>query len=126
MSSAWRDRRGVGAFNVISLGHAEAVVAGTEAAGCPVICQISENAVRFHGSRLAPIARATAALAEAATVSVALHLEGPCASRTAVLRVLPMPLPATPRPRRGLLRESCSRVRSGGAFDCRTSRCSGR
>lgn len=52
--------------------------------------------------------------------------EGPRASRTAVLRVLSMPLPATPRTRRGLLRESCSQVRSGGAFDCRTSRCSGR
>jgi hypothetical protein len=30
------------------------------------------------------------------------------------------------RTRGGLLRESCSRVRSEGAFDCRRSRCSGR
>ncbi|MFF5278917.1 SpoIIE family protein phosphatase [Streptomyces sp. NPDC000133] len=28
-----------------------------------------------------------------------------------------MPLPATPRTRRGLLRESCSRVRSGGYLE---------
>ncbi|MET7650021.1 MULTISPECIES: class II fructose-bisphosphate aldolase [unclassified Streptomyces] len=75
VSSAYRDGRAVGAFNVITLEHAEAVVAGAEAVGCPVICQISENAVRFHGGRLAPIARATAALAEAAAVPVALHLD---------------------------------------------------
>ncbi len=75
VSSACRDGRAVGAFNVITLEHAEAVVTGAEAAGCPVICQISENAVRFHGSRLTPIARATAALAEAAAVPVALHLD---------------------------------------------------
>jgi fructose-bisphosphate aldolase class II len=75
VSSACRDGRAVGAFDVITLEHAEAVVTGAEAAGCPVICQISENAVRFHGSRLAPIALATAALAEAATVPVALHLD---------------------------------------------------
>ena len=75
VSTAYRDGRAVGAFNVITLEHAEAVVTGAEAAGCPVICQISENAVPFHGSRLAPIARATAALAETATVPVALHLD---------------------------------------------------
>ncbi|OKI74120.1 class II fructose-bisphosphate aldolase [Micromonospora sp. CB01531] len=63
------------AFNVISLEHAEAIVAGAEAAGRPVILQISENAVRFHGSRLAPIAAATRAVAAAATVDVALHLD---------------------------------------------------
>ncbi|MDH6432296.1 fructose-bisphosphate aldolase class II [Streptomyces sp. SAI-144] len=75
VSSAYRDGRAVGAFNVITLEHAEAVVTGAEAAGRPVICQISENAVRFHGNRLAPIARATAALAETAAVPVALHLD---------------------------------------------------
>jgi fructose-bisphosphate aldolase class II len=73
--SARADGRGVGAFNVITLEHAEAIVAGAEAAGRPVICQISENAVRFHGGALAPIAGATAAVAEAAGVPVALHLD---------------------------------------------------
>ncbi|MGK5740963.1 class II fructose-bisphosphate aldolase [Micromonospora sp. URMC 103] len=62
------------AFNVITLEHAEAIVAGAEAAGRAVILQISENAVRFHG-RLAPIAAATRAVAAAATVDVALHLD---------------------------------------------------
>ncbi|WP_433058051.1 class II fructose-bisphosphate aldolase [Dactylosporangium sp. CS-033363] len=70
-------RRGVGAgaFNVITVEHAEAVVAGAEAAGCPVILQISENAVRFHQGRLAPIAAAARAVAELSTVAVGLHLD---------------------------------------------------
>ncbi|MCW3814335.1 class II fructose-bisphosphate aldolase [Micromonospora sp. DR5-3] len=63
------------AFNAISLEHAEAIVAGAEAAGRPVILQISENAVRFHDSRLAPIAAATRAVAAMAAVDVALHLD---------------------------------------------------
>lgn len=66
---------GLGAFNVITLEHAEAITAGAEAAGRPVILQISENAVKFHGGLLAPITRAAAAVAEAASVPVALHLD---------------------------------------------------
>ncbi|MEE1832491.1 class II fructose-bisphosphate aldolase [Streptomyces sp. SP17KL33] len=73
--AAHSEGRAVGAFNVITLEHAEAIVAGAEAVGAPVICQISENAVRYHGGALAPIARATAAVAEAAVVPVALHLD---------------------------------------------------
>ncbi|MFF7680650.1 ketose-bisphosphate aldolase [Actinacidiphila glaucinigra] len=73
--AAHADDRGIGAFNVITLEHAEAVVAGAEAAGLPAVCQISENAVRFHGGSLAPIARATAAVAESAAVPVGLHLD---------------------------------------------------
>ncbi|MFH8386667.1 ketose-bisphosphate aldolase [Kitasatospora sp. NPDC018058] len=66
--------RGVGAFNVIQLEHAQAIVAGAEAAGAPVILQISENAVRYHGA-LAPIAAATLTVARAAKVPVAVHLD---------------------------------------------------
>jgi fructose-bisphosphate aldolase class II len=65
---------GVGAFNVILLEHAEAIVAGAEAAGAPVVLQISENAVRYHGA-LAPIAVASLAVAGAAAVPVAVHLD---------------------------------------------------
>jgi len=65
----------VAAFNVITVEHAEAIVAGAEQAGRPVILQISENAVRFHHSRLAPIAAAARAVADASTVPVALHLD---------------------------------------------------
>nr|BFE62330.1 class II fructose-bisphosphate aldolase family protein [Dactylosporangium thailandense] len=70
-------RRGVGAgaFNVITVEHAEAVVTGAEAAGCAVILQISENAVRFHHGRLAPIAAAAKAVAELSSVPVGLHLD---------------------------------------------------
>ncbi|MFD9136679.1 ketose-bisphosphate aldolase [Streptomyces bottropensis] len=73
--SARADGRGVGAFNVITLEHAEAIVAGAEAVGAPVICQISENAVRFHGGSLGPLATATAAVADGARVPVGLHLD---------------------------------------------------
>jgi fructose-bisphosphate aldolase class II len=66
---------GVGAFNVITIEHAEAIVAGAEAAGLPVILQISENAVRFHHGRLGPIAAAARSIAEASSVPVGLHLD---------------------------------------------------
>lgn len=62
------------AFNVIQLEHAEAIVAGAEAAGLPVVLQISENAVKYHGA-LAPIAAATLAIARDSTVDVAVHLD---------------------------------------------------
>lgn len=65
----------IAAFNVITLEHAEAIVAGAEHAGRAVILQISENAVRFHHGRLAPIAAATTAVAELAAVPVAVHLD---------------------------------------------------
>jgi fructose-bisphosphate aldolase class II len=64
-----------GAFNVIMIEHAEAIVTGAERAGRPVILQISQNAVKFHHGRLAPIAAATRSIAEASTVPVALHLD---------------------------------------------------
>jgi fructose-bisphosphate aldolase class II len=67
--------RGVGAFNVIQLEHAEAIVTGAERVGAPVVLQISENTVAFHRGLLAPIGRACLAIAEAATVPVAVHLD---------------------------------------------------
>lgn len=72
--AAFAAHRGVGAFNVIQLEHAEALVSGAEAAGAPVILQISENAVRYHGA-LAPILVATLAIARASSVPVAVHLD---------------------------------------------------
>jgi len=65
---------GVGAFNVIQLELAEAIVAGAEQAGAPVILQISENCVKYHGA-LAPIALACQAIARAAAVDVTVHLD---------------------------------------------------
>jgi fructose-bisphosphate aldolase class II len=74
VGAAVKDSRGVGAFNVIQLEHAEAIVAGAEAATAPVILQISENAVRYHGA-LEPLALATLAIARASTTQVAVHLD---------------------------------------------------
>ena len=65
---------GVCAFNVIGIEHAEAIAAGAEAARAPVVLQISENCVAYHGA-LAPIARACQAIASSATVPVAVHLD---------------------------------------------------
>ncbi|WP_049562381.1 class II fructose-bisphosphate aldolase [Nonomuraea sp. SBT364] len=65
---------GVGAFNVIQLEHATAIVAGAEALGLPVVLQISENCVRYHGA-LEPIALASLAVARRAEVPVAVHLD---------------------------------------------------
>ena len=65
----------VAAFNVITLEHVEAVVAGAEEAGRPVIIQVSENAVRFHAGQVAPLARAAAAAAERSSARLALHLD---------------------------------------------------
>jgi fructose-bisphosphate aldolase class II len=74
-----RDARDAGtavaAFNVITLEHAEAILAGADAAGTAVILQISQNAVAFHQGRLAPLAAAVAALAGAVTTPAGLHLD---------------------------------------------------
>ncbi|MFE2530333.1 ketose-bisphosphate aldolase [Streptomyces sp. NPDC059371] len=69
------DRTAVAAFNVITLEHIEAVIAGAESAGAPVVLQVSENAVKFRHGRLLPLARAATAAAERASVPVALHLD---------------------------------------------------
>ncbi|MFB6609900.1 ketose-bisphosphate aldolase [Agromyces sp. NPDC056379] len=66
--------RAVGAFNVLHLETAEALVRAAESTGLPVILQISENAIRYHGG-FEPIARATLAVAEASSAAVALHLD---------------------------------------------------
>ncbi|MFE7891810.1 class II fructose-bisphosphate aldolase [Streptomyces sp. NPDC057412] len=75
VTRAAADRSAVAAFNVITLEHVEAVVAGAESAGSPVVLQVSENAVKFRYGRLLPLARAAVAAAERAAVPVALHLD---------------------------------------------------
>ncbi|MFJ8867072.1 ketose-bisphosphate aldolase [Streptomyces sp. NPDC102473] len=65
---------GVGAFNVVQIEHAQAIVGGAETAGLPVILQISENTARYHGA-LEPIGLASLAVARAAGVPVAVHLD---------------------------------------------------
>ncbi|MGN5377838.1 class II fructose-bisphosphate aldolase [Streptomyces lasalocidi] len=75
ITSASAARSAVAAFNVITLEHIEAVIAGAEAAEAPVVLQVSENAVKFRYGRLLPLARAAVAAAERAAVPVALHLD---------------------------------------------------
>ncbi|MCX7523343.1 class II fructose-bisphosphate aldolase [Microbacterium sp. STN6] len=62
-------------FNVITLEHAEGIVAGAERAGTGVLLQLSENAVVYHGRRMRPLVAACRELAAAASVPVALHLD---------------------------------------------------
>jgi fructose-bisphosphate aldolase class II len=66
---------GVAAFNVITLEHAEGIIAGARRSGRPVILQVSENTVQFHGGLIRPLAAALAALASEADVPVSLHLD---------------------------------------------------
>ncbi|MFI2204941.1 class II fructose-bisphosphate aldolase [Streptomyces sp. NPDC020192] len=75
VTAASAARAAVAAFNIITLEHIEAVIAGAETAGAPVVLQVSENAVKFRYGRLLPLARAAVAAAERATVPVALHLD---------------------------------------------------
>lgn len=65
----------VGAFNVITIEHAEGVVAGAEAAGAGAILQISQNAVAYHRGRVEPLAAACARLGQDAAVPIGLHLD---------------------------------------------------
>ena len=63
-----------GAFNVIQLEHAEGIIAGAEAIDLPVILQISENAVRYHGG-LAAIGTATLIMARDSELPIVVHLD---------------------------------------------------
>ena len=67
-------RQGCGAFNAIQLEHITAIVEGAALADAPVIVQLSQNAVRYHGA-LAPIGGAALAAARAAEARVAVHLD---------------------------------------------------
>jgi fructose-bisphosphate aldolase, class II len=75
VATASAARRGVAAFNVVTLEHAEAIVVGAERVGLPVILQVSHNAVRFHRGRLGPLAAAIGRVAADAQVDVGLHLD---------------------------------------------------
>ena len=65
---------GLGAFNVLHIETAEALASAAEDTGLPVILQLSENCIRYHGA-FEPIAAATLAIAEASSAPVAVHLD---------------------------------------------------
>lgn len=75
LNQAQRDGYAIGAFNVISLEHAQAIVRGAEQERSPVILQLSQNAVTYHLGALGPIGSACTHLAAVAEVPVALHLD---------------------------------------------------
>lgn len=67
-------RTAVGAFNVLHLETAEALAGAAEDARLPVILQLSQNCVDYHGA-LEPIALATLAVAAGSSAPVAVHLD---------------------------------------------------
>jgi fructose-bisphosphate aldolase, class II len=74
LRAAAAEGRGVGAFNVIHLETAEALIAASEQARLPVILQISQNCAAYHGA-LEPLAVATLAMARRAQTPVVMHLD---------------------------------------------------
>jgi fructose-bisphosphate aldolase class II len=74
VAAAVRDGHGAAAFNIVGIEHAEAIVAGAEAARAPVILQISQNCVAYHHG-VEPLGRAALAIASAAAGPVAVHLD---------------------------------------------------
>lgn len=67
--------RALPAFNVITLEHAEAIVAAATEAGRGLVLALSENAIRYHGGSAEPILAAMHALASRAETPFALHLD---------------------------------------------------
>ncbi len=74
VQDAAREQRGVAAFNVIHVEHAEAFAAAAATTGLPIIMQLSHNAIRYHGS-LRPIAQAMLAVARESSAPLAVHLD---------------------------------------------------
>ena len=74
MTSAAAQQGAVLAFNVIGIEHAQGIATGAEHAGVPVLMQVSENTVRFHGS-LSPLVSACAHIARQSSIDIAVHLD---------------------------------------------------
>lgn len=74
-AQAQSQQRGLGAFNVVLLEHAEAFIAAAEATRLPVVLQLSQNAVAYHRGHLAPLGKALLALAEQSQAPVVVHLD---------------------------------------------------
>ena len=74
IADASQREAGVCAFNVIHLETARALADAAAETGIPLILQISQNCVQYHGG-LEPIAAATLAVAQAAPVGLAVHLD---------------------------------------------------
>ncbi|KAA0099972.1 fructose-bisphosphate aldolase [Mycolicibacterium sp. P1-18] len=75
VGSAVADGTAVLAFNVVTVEHAEGIAEGAERAGVAALFQISENTVRFHGGRMAPLVSACARIAAQSSARLAIHLD---------------------------------------------------
>ena len=64
----------LGAFNVLSLDHAEAVAAGAAATGAPALLQLSQNAIAFRGGP-EPLLAACREIAAASPTPLGIHLD---------------------------------------------------
>ena len=67
--------RALPAFNVITLEHAEAIVAAASQSGRGVVLALSENAIRYHGGAAEPILAAVHALASRTDTPCGIHLD---------------------------------------------------
>lgn len=65
---------GVAAFNVVTLEGAQALVRAAETAQRPLILQLSQNAIAYHGA-IEPISAAIFALAQGSDAQLAVHLD---------------------------------------------------
>jgi fructose-bisphosphate aldolase, class II len=75
MAEAQERGRALAAFNVITLEHAEAIVAAASQAGRGVVLALSENAIRYHDGAAEPVLAAVHALASDAATPLAIHLD---------------------------------------------------
>ena len=75
LAAAVSRRGGLLAFNVITLEHAEGILAGALRADRPVVLQVSENAIRYHDGASAPLLLACAELTGNHGATASLHLD---------------------------------------------------
>ncbi|MFG1933409.1 class II fructose-bisphosphate aldolase [Mycobacterium sp. NPDC048908] len=75
VASAAEAHAAVLAFNAVTLEHAEGIAEGAERAGVAAVIQISENTVKFHGGRFAPLASACTQIARSSAAPLAVHLD---------------------------------------------------
>lgn len=66
---------GLGAFNVVTLEHGEAIVDAAEREHAPVVLQVSERCIGFHGGNPRPLLSALGELARDSAADVSLHLD---------------------------------------------------
>jgi len=75
IAEAQRSGRVLPAFNVITLEHAEAIVAAASQSGRGVVLALSENAIRYHDGAAEPVLAAVHALAARSETPLGIHLD---------------------------------------------------